>query len=301
MQLSTRLYNTYGKAIVLRFYEPMSQHTTFKVGGPADIWIQPDSEHFLDYAKSLIKGNIPFFVLGGGSNIVVSDKGIRGTVLDTTQWGSCFVEGTDMIFRSGTRIAEAVELAAQHNLGGLAFLAGMPGTVGGAVWMNARCYGHAIAEFLETVTIIDENAALCTIPYNPQEYGYKKSPFQQRPVIIVEVRVHLYSQKEEDIRKEMLCHTHDRSIKGHYRFPCAGSVFKNNKDFSKPTGQIIEELGLCGLRIGGAQVADYHGNIIINTGTATATDIQSLVEYLMEQVYKRTGFRLEPEICFIGG
>jgi UDP-N-acetylmuramate dehydrogenase len=221
-------------------------------------------------------------------------------VLDTGGWQGVAAEASGLLARSGTPVDEAAAAAAAAGLGGLEFLAGMPGTVGGAVWMNARCYGKSVSDVLAETEILDEAGARRWIPARPEDFGYKKSPFQGQRALILSARFALKPRPEAEIRREMEEHRRDREAKGHYRYPSAGSVFKNSRDFGKPAGKIIDELGLRGLAIGGAQVAPWHGNIIINTGTASASDIRALTEEVAARVKAALGLRLEPEILFVG-
>jgi UDP-N-acetylmuramate dehydrogenase len=287
------------------FYdEPMARHTTFRVGGPADLFIRPEGDVFPAYAALLREAagaeGIPLFVLGGGANIVVSDRGIRGIVLDTGGWRGAAAERAGFLVRSGTPVDDAVEAAAAAGLGGLEFLAGMPGSAGGAAWMNARCYEKSLSDVLVETEILDESGARLWTPAQPEDFGYKKSPFQGRNVLILQIRLALYRRPMAEIRGEMAEHRRDREAKGHYRYPSAGSAFKNNRAFGKPTGKIIDDLGLRGLTIGGAQVAPWHGNIIINTGAASASDIRALVAEVSTRVHSAAGLSLEPEILFVG-
>jgi UDP-N-acetylmuramate dehydrogenase len=286
----------------IRYHEPLSEHTTFRVGGPADVWIRPVGDMFPAYAAVLLdrarSAGIPVFILGGGANLVVSDRGVRGVVLDTGGWSGGGEPGTAI--PGGTPVDKAVDTLAGRGLGGLEFLAGMPGSVGGAVWMNARCYGQSVSDILLETEILDESFRRIWVPFKAEEFAYKKSPFQNRDVIILQARFRLYPRPSAEIRREMEAHRRDREAKGHYRFPSAGSAFKNNRAFGKPTGQIIDELGLRGFSIGGASVAPFHGNIIINTGNATASDIRALMEAVAARVKAALGFSLEPEILFAG-
>jgi UDP-N-acetylmuramate dehydrogenase len=288
----------------LNYNEPMSRHTSFRVGGPADLFIRPEADIFPAYAALLLESarteGIPLFILGGGANIVVSDAGIRGIVLDTGGWRGAGAEGTELLVRAGTPVDDAVEAAAAAGLGGLEFLAGMPGTIGGAVWMNARCYEKSLSDTLGKTEILDESGARLWVPARPEDFGYKKSPFQGRDILILQARLALYGRPETEIQREMEEHRRDREAKGHYRYPSAGSAFKNNRDFGRPTGKIIDELGLRGLAFGGAQVAPWHGNIIINTGNARASEIRALVTDVAARVKAAAGFILEPEILFAG-
>jgi UDP-N-acetylmuramate dehydrogenase len=293
--------------------EPMSLHTTFKVGGPADALVRPFGDNFPGYAAVLLglarDAGIPVFILGGGANIVVADRGIRGIALDMTGWrcqSPFLVPGERLLVRvrSGTSIDTLVDQVAACGLGGLEFLAGMPGTAGGALWMNARCYEKSVSDVLVETEFLDlplsGQPAIEHIPFNAADFGYKKSPFQGRAGIILSAVFHLQQRPLEEIAGEMAGHRRDREEKGHYRYPCAGSAFKNNHNFGKPTGKIIDELGLRGFSIGGAQVAPYHGNIIINTGNASAADIRALTEEVQKRVYSALGFNLECEILFAG-
>jgi len=314
-----------GSEVDIRFNEPMSRHTTFKVGGAADCFITPRGVGFVPFCLSLLNRAkstiIPIFILGGGANIVVSDKGIRGIVLDMNAWtgelDSALCENDEtLVLKSGTSIDEAANIAAEKSLCGLEFLAGMPGTIGGAVWMNARCYGKEMADVLKRVEIaVNEQRAenreqrTENKEYVVRKVGivkngsfcYKFSPFQKMDCLILSAAFNLKKGDKEKILSEMEKNRQDRRDKGHYFFPCAGSAFKNNRDFGKPTGQIIDELGLKGFQIGGAQIAPFHGNIIINTGNAAAADIRALVDEVAARVKAAAGFELEPEILFVGG
>jgi len=299
----------------VRYKEPMSDHTTFKVGGPADCYLRPHGETFPGFCTELIsqarKKNVPVFILGGGANIVVSDKGIRGIVLDMGAWRGQSVwalcaEKDELIIKSGTEIDQAVDIAVSPQLSGFEFLAGMPGTIGGAIWMNARCYSKEVSDILSWTEIINfEGVAEGGEPRTEristgEGFGYKTSPFQKKDCLILSACFKLKPGKKDKILAEMEKNRQDRDDKGHYNFPCAGSIFKNNPDFGKHTGIIIDELGLKGLKKGGAQVADFHGNIIINTGKAKAADIRKLVNEVADKVKAAKGFVLEPEVLFIG-
>ena len=318
----------------VRYDEPMREHTTFKVGGQADCWLRPRGEGFPLFSCALLKlaraAGIPVFILGGGANIVVSDNGIRGIVLDTGGWKGSTVAGLGLVFKSGTSMDEACEYAAAAGLSGLEFLAGMPGSIGGAVWMNARCYGSEIADVLAWTEIIrneelgirneelannneqiaDSNEELANnngeivirrvvTGVGEGGFGYKCSPFQNMDCLILAACFKLRPGDKNEILIEMEKNRRDRQEKGHYRFPCAGSAFKNNRNFGKPTGKIIDELGLRGFQLGGAQIAPYHGNIVINTGNASAEDIRGLMDEVAARVKAATGFVLEPEILFV--
>jgi len=299
------------------YNEPLKYHTTFKVGGPVDCLLSPKGNCFRDFCLNILNTcgaeRIPLFILGGGANIVVSDKGMRGIALDMSNWKGrlntrkeFFARKDEIIFKSGTSVDEAVDIVCAEGLSGLEFLAGMPGTVGGAVWMNARCYESEVADVLGWAEIMNcdhelkSGYAIHKVEKNASDFAYKQSPFQKMDCFIVSASFRLKKGDKEEILSNIKKHKEDREKKGHYRFPSAGSAFKNNRDFGKPTGQIIDELGLKSRQIGGAQIAPFHGNIIINTGNARASDIRALVDETALEVKKKTGFILEPEILFVG-
>ena len=302
--------------VVIREDAPMKEHTTFKVGGPADFLLRPSGEGFASFCVNILNRcrieKIPVFILGGGANIVVSDNGIRGIVFDMGAWKGENIQPlcenkNEIIFKSGTGIDEAVDAACAVGLSGLEFLAGMPGTIGGAVWMNARCYEREIADVLSWVEIIScdkvtESGYVIKRVENKDGAGfaYKQSPFQKMDCIILNASFKLEKGDKEKMLIKTAEFRKDREKKGHYLFPSAGSAFKNNRNFGKPTGQIIDELGLKSSQIGGAQIAPFHGNIVINTGNATASDIRSLMNEIAIKVKEKTNFTLEPEILFIG-
>jgi UDP-N-acetylmuramate dehydrogenase len=230
-------------------------------------------------------------------------------VLDTGAWTGWEFSGAGgegdgtplaVTVRAGTGMDALVDAAVEQGRGGLEFLAGMPGTLGGAVWMNARCMEKSISDMLIETEIVDETGKHLILPYKDGDFSYKKSPFQGREVLILSAKFRVYEREAEEIRREAESLRRDREAKGHFRAPSAGSAFKNNRAFGKPAGKIIDELGLRGFSVGGAAVAPWHGNFIINTGNATAEDIRALVNAVTEKVRAARGFVLEPEILFVG-
>jgi UDP-N-acetylmuramate dehydrogenase len=306
---------------VIRFDEPMALHTTFRIGGLADVWVRPQGDCFPGYAAELLgfahSEGLPVFVLGGGANLVVADRGIRGIVLDSGGWtgwevltgpqadpGASGREAFPAVHvRSGTAIDILADGLAGQGWAGPEFLAGMPGTVGGAVWMNARCQERSISDLLIETEIINMEGASFTpfwVPYKDEDFSYKRSPFQTRKSLITAARFSLKRGEPENLRRTVAALRRNREAKGHFRAPSAGSAFKNNRSFEKPTGKIVDELGLRGFSIRGASIAPWHGNFIINTGHATASDIRVLTETVIEKVYAALGLTLEPEILFVG-
>ena len=296
----------------------ISSFTSFKIGGNADIYIAPSSLEELKAALAFIQEeHIPAILLGGGSNLLIPDKGIRGAVIHTSRLNKILlVESTGKLFvqvEAGALMQDLTEFCAEHGLTGLEDFAGLPGTVGGAVFMNARCYEKSISDVLVSVSALyfsEKGYILQEYNCRKKDWSYKQSPFQpsnkryaaidgNRSVIVSAT----FGVEQGDailIRKIMESRIADRTAKGHFKLPSAGSVFKNNHTFGKPSGQLIDEAGLRGLRIGDAQVAPWHGNFIVNAGSATAREVAELIAAIQKRVKDKTGFELEPEIIFAG-
>jgi UDP-N-acetylmuramate dehydrogenase len=286
---------------VVKRDEPMAGHTSFRLGGPADLYVAPrGASDVATAALACEKAGIPCFLLGGGTNILVADKGIRGVALDLTGLRGMKTNGNRVTVLAGSPVSELSEFALSHGLTGLEFAYALPGTVGGAVWMNARCYDHEISETLESAVHLDRTGLPCRRRLDRAEWAYKLSPFQSLPGAILEAVFQLAPGDREESRRLMDDHKADRVQKGHFLFPCAGSIFKNNRAFGAPTGKIVDSLGLKGVKVGGAQVAPFHGNIIVNTGGATAADVRALIERVEEEVAGKLGLSLEREVILVG-
>jgi UDP-N-acetylmuramate dehydrogenase len=290
-------------SVTLRFNEPMKEHCTFRIGGPAELFARPLSVAALRALLAWARAEkVPVFVLGCGANILVADAGIRGLVLDMGGLDACRIleDGLTMEAQAGLDVSVAAELALSKGLGGLDFIYKMPGSIGGAVFMNARCYGSEIADILESVNYLDESGVECTMVPERASFRYKDTPFQKHPWVISSARFRLSPGDPAALRVRMDELAADRTAKGHFQAPCAGSVFKNNHAFGQPTGKIIDGLGLRGLRIGDAMVSDFHANIFINAGQATARDMRALIGAVHDRVLAATGFDLEPEVVMAG-
>jgi UDP-N-acetylmuramate dehydrogenase len=299
---------------IITFDEKMADHTTFRVGGAADLYVKPENEASMIMVMQLVSSfsrrDLPRFLLGGGANIVVSDKGIRGIVIDLTSLDALRIEeplqdrGRQTVpvhAEGGCSVDRLCDEALSFSLTGAEFLAGMPGSVGGALWMNARCYGSSVSDIVHSYRFLDGTGTVKEVLSDPTQFSYKKSPFQNKPeLVILSACLHLHKGEPAHIRERMAAFREDRNKKGHYRYPSAGSVFKNNRSFGESTGVLLDRIGMKGTRVGGAQVAEYHANIIINTGSATASDIRTLVEKCSMTAHEKLGIDLEPEIRFVG-
>lgn len=285
----------------LRFDEPLAGHTSFRIGGPADAYALPKTPAEIGELLSFCRSrHVPFFLLGGGTNILVSDAGVRGMVIDLSALCGISTDDRELSAECGSPMDKACAFALSRGLRGLEFASGLPGSVGGAVWMNARCYEKSLSDFLVRTEVLDADGVVRAVPTVPSQWGYKRSPFQQRGGVILRAFFRLEHGDQGLILEEMKKHMADRTAKGHFLHPSAGSVFKNNRDFGAPTGKLIDSLGLKGKRIGDAAIAPFHGNIIVNLGNATARDVLSLIRLVEEEVGSKLGFELEREIILVG-
>jgi UDP-N-acetylmuramate dehydrogenase len=286
--------------------EPMSRHTTFRIGGPADLFLQPEDPAEVPGLFALLRGaGAPCFLLGGGANILVADRGIRGAVLDLSGLRGCRPAAgpggePGLEFLAGTPVSAACEEALRSGLSGLEFLYSMPGSVGGAVWMNARCYSRSVSDVLAGVEVVEEGGGVRLVQPRPEQFDYKVSPFQRMDALILRAAFRLAPGDPEAIERAMQANRADREAKGHFLWPCAGSVWKNNRAFGEPTGRMLDSLGCKGLRVGDAAVSDRHANIIVNLGRATAAEVLELMRVVEERVFERRGHRLEREVLVVG-
>ena len=282
--------------------EPLFARTTMHVGGNAALLLEPSDEPSLLFALDMLRGSdVPYIVLGGGSNVIVSDAGYDGAVVCTRGLnGVSFADG-ELTCGAGAAWGRVLSVCREHDAGGLECFSGLSGTVGGAVCMNASCFGLAACDRLANVrfiTLADGTVSTYTMTDEKRsgEWAYKSSPFQNDCVVL---SAQFSLTHGFDAEKAAAC-VASRKEKGHFRAPSAGSVFKNDAANGIVVGKLIDECGLKGLQVGGARVADWHGNIIVNTGDATAQDVHDLVRLVQKIVRERKGVALACEIIFVG-
>jgi UDP-N-acetylmuramate dehydrogenase len=220
--------------------------------------------------------------------------------MDLSRLTGTRADGTLVFSHAGTPISDVAEFALGEGLRGMEFAFSLPGSVGGAVWMNARCYGGEISDVLEHADYLDADLQPRHYRMGREDWSYKRSPFQDARSVILSAAFRLAPGSRGEMQALMDSHRADRERKGHFLHPCAGSIFKNNRAFGAPTGQLIDSLGLKGTRLGGAQVAPFHGNIFINTGGARASDMRALIDLVAGEVRARLGFELEKEVILVG-
>jgi len=282
--------------------EPMAKHTSFKIGGNADVMVKPTTTNEIESIFALCaKNKIPLTLLGEGSNVLVSDEGIRGVTLLTTSLNTLTVDAQAnqigyIKAGAGVRLAKLADTACKHNLQGLEFAQAIPGSVGGAVYMNAGAYDHDIAEVCVSVTIL-QNGKLVEIAGKDMGFDYRTSRVQSDGGVIVEAIFRLLPGNADDIRAEMARLNALRREKQPFE-PSAGSTFKRPKGYF--AGKLIQDAGLMGFKIGGAQVSKKHAGFVINAGDATADDVCNLMDTIRKRVFEMAGVWLEPEVEIIG-
>lgn len=294
----------------IAFDEPMSRHTTFRIGGPADAFVRPRNiEALSTLIAAARKQGLPATVVGGGANLLVGDRGIRGIVVSTELLRGFDIVTEGVLYaQAGLSVTALVDEAAGRSLQGLEFAAGLPGSVGGAVFMNARCYDREFADVLARVDYIRPgNGAEVPIESTTVDraaWEYKHTPFMPKgalhDAIIVGAAFRLVQGDGASIRTRMAELEADRRTKGHYDYPSAGSIFKNDRAFGRPSGKILDELRFRGHRIGDAMVSTKHANIFVNAGSATAADMMALIVEAQKAARSAFGVELAPEVVFLG-
>ena len=280
--------------------EPMSSHTTFRIGGPADYLIFPSSLPQLRQIFQLLRAyEVPFLVLGNGSNVLVRDKGIRGAVIKFNQYFSKIrQEGSTLIVESGALLKDVSYFAAEAGLAGLEFAVGIPGSIGGAVFMNAGAYDGEMKNVVSKVRSVSPAGSFSELAVEDLELGYRRSIFHYTGQIICEVELSLTMGNPEEIRAKMNDLTTRRESKQPLEMPSAGSTFKRPKGYF--AGTLIDQTGLKGLRVGDAMVSTKHAGFVVNAGHATAADVLALIEEVKKCVYAAHGVKLYPEVRIIG-
>lgn len=281
-------------------HEDMKKHTTFKTGGTADIVVEAQSINELQtLMKYVLEEGIPYIVVGRGSNLIVSDKGVRDLVIKIDKnLSKCIIDNDVLEVEAGAAIIDVSKEAQRNSLSGLEFACGIPGTVGGAVFMNAGAYGGEIKDILEEVLVLTIEGDLTVKKASELDLGYRSSVIQKNGDIILKAKFNLSKGNKEDIQNEMNEFTRKREESQPLEFPSAGSIFKRPTGYF--TGKLIQDANLKGYQIGGAQVSLKHSGFIINTGNATSSDIVSLIKHIQAEVKKLFDVALETEVKLIG-
>ena len=280
------------------YNEPMKNHTSFKIGGNADLFVSvktiEELKQALFYAK---QKQIPITIIGNGTNILVSDSGIRGIVIKIDIQKFDLKEENDYLeitVGSGNKMMALATQFKNQEISGFEQLSGIPGTIGGAIYMNAGAYGKEMKDIVISTKCMNTEGEIIELSNKEQKFEYRSSIFNNKDYIILEAKLKLQKGKKEDIEKQMKEYLNQRKEKQPLEYPSAGSTFKRQEGII--TAKLIDECGLKGYKIGGAMISEKHAGFIVNTGDATAKDVLELIKYVKDKVYKETKIRIEEEI-----
>ena len=280
--------------------EPMASHTTFRIGGPADYFVMPQTTEELAGVLKLCKEEqMPYFILGNGSNLLVGDKGFRGVVIQLYKNFDGFqIEGTKVTARAGAMLIRVAKEAGKAGLTGLEFASGIPGTIGGAMVMNAGAYGGEMKDVVTAVTVLTKDGDIKTLTGEEMNFRYRGSVVEDEGYIVLETVMELKEGNPEEIQTRMEELSLQRRTKQPIEYPSAGSTFKRPEGYF--AGKLIQDAGLRGYSKGGAQVSEKHCGFVINAGGATAADVMQLMQDVSDKVHAQFGVTLEPEVKRIG-
>ncbi len=300
MQNKNEWIRKLGKQVEILVAEPMKNHTTFRIGGPADALALPKTpEEVAEVVRFCHEHAQPYYVLGNGSNLLVSDEGYRGLVLQLYRnFNDIQVNGETITVQSGAMLAAVARTAYQTGLTGLEFASGIPGTIGGAVVMNAGAYGGEMKNVLKEVTVLTKEGEVLVIPAKALELGYRTSVIPKNGWIVLGAVLQLKKGDQEQILARMEELKEQRITKQPLDLPSAGSTFKRPEGYF--AGKLIMDAGLRGFTVGGAQVSEKHCGFVVNRGNATAADVWELICEVKRRVKEMTGVELEPEVKLLG-
>ena len=294
-----KLEKLLGEARVL-VKEPMASHTTFRIGGPADYFVLPETTEELAAVLKICKEEkVPYFILGNGSNLLVGDQGFRGVVIQLYKnFDGIKIEGTTVTAKAGAMLVRVAKEAGKAGLSGLEFASGIPGTIGGAMVMNAGAYGGEMKDVVTEVTVLTKDGQIKKLTGEEMNFRYRGSVVEDEAYIVLEAVMELHEGNLEEIQARMAELTVQRKTKQPIEYPSAGSTFKRPEGYF--AGKLIQDAGLRGFQVGGAQVSEKHCGFVINAGGATAADVMNLMQAVSEKVNEQFGVTLEPEVKRIG-
>ena len=286
---------------IVKIDEPMKKHTNFKIGGNADIFVIAKSIEEIKYVIKFSKeNNIPLTILGNGSNVLVSDKGIRGIVLQIGLKEIKIEKQEDALVEAdaGVMLGALAQVLLKQSISGFEFAAGIPGSIGGAIRMNAGAYGGEMKDIVKNVTVLNEKGEINILTNEECEFSYRHSRFTNSKEIVIKATLELPFGNENEIKAKMNEYAQSRKEKQPLNLPSAGSTFKRGSDFI--TAKLIDECGLKGYTSGDAQVSTLHAGFVVNLGNATAQDVLSVVNHVKQVVLEKTGKQIELEIELLG-
>ena len=280
--------------------EPMSRHTTFRIGGNADVFVTPRNiMQTVEVLRIVQESGFPFFVIGNGSNLLVSDSGYRGIVVRIFRGMSDIrVDGDLIEAEAGASLSSVAAEARESSLTGFEFASRIPGTLGGAVVMHAGAHGGEVKDAVKSAKVLTREGEVITLTADELAFGYRTSIIQKEDYVVLSAEIRLRRGEQDAIRARMKELQERRISKQPLEYPSAGSTFKRPEGYF--AGKLIDDAGLRGFRVGDAMVSDKHCGFVINTGAASASDVRSLMRQVSERVYENSGVRLEPEVRFLG-
>lgn len=280
--------------------EPMKKHTSFKIGGPVDFMVLPKSiEDISDIVNLSNSEGLPLFIMGNGSNLLVRDKGIRGLVVKIAKnFSNIDIKGDRVIAQSGVLLSGLAKILLRNELTGFEFASGIPGTLGGAVTMNAGAYGGEMKDILEKIQVMDKQGNIFELKGRDMKLGYRKSTIQDNDLIVLTATMQLQKGEYEDIRAKMADLDDRRKSKQPLEWPSAGSTFRRPEGYF--AGKLVQDVGLKGFSMGRAQVSELHSGFVINKGDATAEEIIILIRHIQNKVKDKFGVNLQTEVKIIG-
>ena len=284
----------------VKIEEPMKNHTTFRVGGPAAYFVMPrTAEEVAKVTELCAQENVPYYIVGNGSNLLVSDKGYDGVIIQIyKQMSQVEVKGREIYAQAGALLSMVAKRALDTELAGFEFAAGIPGTLGGACVMNAGAYGGEMKDVLKSVTVLDKDGNVKKLAKDELELGYRTSVIAKKGYIVLDAVIELKEGKAEQIKALMDDLKERRITKQPLEYPSAGSTFKRPEGYF--AGKLIQDADLRGFQVGGAQVSEKHCGFVINKDGATASDVMELMRQVSDKVYDKFGVRLEPEVKRLG-
>lgn len=286
-------------AIEWKTAEPMAKHTTFRIGGLAELYAEPDIDQACEIIAYVKQKGIPYTIIGNGSNVLVADEGIEGLVLSFGKPASKIeIRGNVVSVQAGALLSQVAHAAAKSHLGGLEFAAGIPGTVGGALLMNAGAYDGEMKDVVAAVQVLLLDGTVTTWDKTQLDLSYRHSRMMEEQAVVLSAEMELVPKKEQKIYEKMEDFRQRRIEKQPLEYPSAGSTFKRPK--GNFAGKLIMEAGLAGFQVGDAAVSEKHCGFVINKGNATAAQVRSLMKQVSERVWEKDGILLEPEVRFIG-
>ena len=286
---------------IVRYDEPLKNHTTFKIGGNCIALIEPrEVSDIVETIKICRENNIKFFVIGNGSNLLVPDEGYNGVIIKLKgEFSTIQVEGEYLIVNSGAKLSEIYTVAYENSLTGFEFASGIPGTIGGAIYMNAGAYGGEMKDIVESVEVLDlDNFELRELKNEELEFSYRKSIIQRKNYIVTTIKLKLQKGNKEEISSKVEELNKMRSDKQPLEYPSCGSVFKRPEGYF--AGKLIQDAGLQGLTVGGAQVSKKHAGFMVNINSATCEDYKNLIKEVQKKVLEDSGVELECEVKILG-